>query len=152
MCSKRPEVPHAPVRSLNLSAAEFRLALKNALRYIPPSLHEELGREFAQELREEGHIYMRRFRPTEYEMKAYPIDCYPAKSQAGAAMMLMIQNNLDHRVAQFPDELITYLPCIFSLRHCIIFSFFRGFVRQVWWKRVSSFKLGTVSPSDEILE
>lgn len=84
------------------------MAIQNALRYFPASLHQELAVEFAKELREYGHIYMYRFRPTKYVMKAYPIDWYPAKCQQAACIMLMIQNNLDPKVAQYPHELITY--------------------------------------------
>ena len=62
------------------------MALKNALRYFPASLHKELGKEFLDELRKYGHIYMHRFRPISYEMKAYPIDCYPAKLKECAAI------------------------------------------------------------------
>ena len=84
------------------------MAVRNALRYFPKEFHEELAKEFAAELEEFGHIYMYRFRPTEYEMKAYPISNYPAKCKQAAAIMLMIQNNLDAKVAQFPHELVTY--------------------------------------------
>lgn len=101
-------VPHAPIRAPALSPEDFKLAVKNALRYFPQKHHEVLAAEFADELKNEGHIYMRRFRPTEYEMKAYPVDYYPAKSRQAACIMLMIQNNLDPRVAQYPEELITY--------------------------------------------
>lgn len=100
-------VPHAPVRTVNLSHAERRLALQNALRYFPHTCHQVLAEEFADELRQFGHIYMYRFRP-HIEMRAYPIEEYPAKTQHAAAIMLMIMNNLDHRVAQFPHELVTY--------------------------------------------
>lgn len=102
-----PGVNHAPRRKQILSAAEKRLALKNALRYFPARFHEELAGEFARELEEYGRIYMYRFRP-DYEMYARPIDYYPARSRQAAAIMLMIQNNLDPRVAQHPHELITY--------------------------------------------
>ncbi|KAK8805365.1 hypothetical protein WA158_002021 [Blastocystis sp. Blastoise] len=91
-----------------LNKEEFALAVKNALRYFPAEFHEQLGLEFAEELKTYGHIYMYRFRPTQYEMKAYPIECYPAKCQQAAAIQLMIMNNLDKRVAQFPHELVTY--------------------------------------------
>jgi urocanate hydratase len=101
-------VPHAPGRLLNLTEDEKVLALKNALRYFHPDLHPLLATEFANELQTYGHIYMYRYRPTSYEMKAYPIYQYPAKCQQAAAIMLMIQNNLDKRVAQYPHELITY--------------------------------------------
>eukprot|EP00794_Sanderia_malayensis_P006362 gene6362-7090_t len=100
-------VPHAPVRTPNLNPEEELQALQNALRYFPPSTHEVLAPEFAEELREYGHIYMYRFRPT-LPMRAYPIDSYPAVSRQAASVMHMIMNNLDPRVAQFPHELVTY--------------------------------------------
>ncbi|XP_060580142.1 urocanate hydratase-like [Ruditapes philippinarum] len=100
-------VPHAPIRTPDLTRDERRLALQNALRYFPPCLHETLASEFADELRTYGHIYMYRFRPT-LEMRAYPIDEYPARCRQAAALMHMIMNNLDPRVAQFPQELVTY--------------------------------------------
>ena len=102
-----PEVPHAPVRKDILTPAEKELALKNALRYFPSEHHAVLAPEFAQELKDYGRIYMYRFMP-EDEMKARPIDWYPAKCKQAAAIMLMIQNNLDPAVAQHPEELITY--------------------------------------------
>ena len=98
---------HAPNRTLNLTSDERRLAVANALRYFPQKLHSVLAKEFASELRQFGHIYMYRFRP-QFEMRAHPIDEYPAKSKEGAAIMLMIMNNLDPKVAQFPHELVTY--------------------------------------------
>ena len=101
-------VEHAPARRQVLTDSEKRLALHNALRYFSPSMHELLAPEFADELRTLGRIYMHRFRPTEYDMRAHPIDAYPAQSRDAAAIMLMIQNNLDVEVAQFPHELITY--------------------------------------------
>ncbi|MCB0760230.1 MAG: urocanate hydratase, partial [Flavobacteriales bacterium] len=100
-------VSHAPKRKDILSKAEKQLALRNALRYFPKHLHAALAPEFAQELKEYGRIYMYRFRPT-YRMYARPIDWYPAKCQQAAAIMVMIQNNLDYAVAQHPHELITY--------------------------------------------
>jgi urocanate hydratase len=100
-------VNHAPVRKDILTSEEKRLALRNALRYFEPRHHVILAAEFAEELKTYGHIYMYRFRPT-YEMHARPIKSYPAKSHQAAAIMLMIQNNLDHAVAQYPHELITY--------------------------------------------
>ncbi len=103
-----PTIDHAPSRRHILNIEGERLALRNALRYFPKSWHQELAPEFLKELRNYGRIYMHRFRPTEFPMKAYPIDLYPAKSQQAAAIMLMIQNNLDPSVAQFPHELITY--------------------------------------------
>ena len=101
-------VDHAPNRRQVLSKEEKKLALKNALRYFDVRHHKELALEFADELETYGRIWMMRYRPTEYEMKAYPIDAYPTKSKQAAAIMLMIQNNLDKDVAQFPHELITY--------------------------------------------
>jgi urocanate hydratase len=101
-------VSHAPARRPVLDPAGQRLALANALRYFPSESHETLGREFAEELDRFGRIYMLRYRPTEYAMHARPIDDYPARSRAAAAIMLMIQNNLDPAVAQHPHELITY--------------------------------------------
>jgi len=100
-------VSHAPRRKDILSKKEEKLALRNALRYFPKSWHAELAREFLAELKAYGRIYMYRFRPS-YEMYARPIAAYPAKSKQAAAIMLMIQNNLDPAVAQHPHELITY--------------------------------------------
>jgi urocanate hydratase len=100
-------VSHAPKRKDILSREEKALALKNALRYFPPKHHAVLAPEFAHELEAYGRIYMYRFRPT-YEMYARPIDAYPARCRQAAAIMAMIQNNLDPRVAQHPHELITY--------------------------------------------
>ena len=100
-------VSHAPKRKDILTAEEKRLALRNALRYFPKHLHAELAKEFAEELKAYGRIYMYRLRPT-YPMYARPIDEYPHKSEQAAAIMMMIQNNLDPRVAQHPHELITY--------------------------------------------
>lgn len=108
-CKERDmSVPHAPKRNPNLLPQDRRQAIANALRYFSPADHEELAAEFNKELDDYGHIYMYRLRPTEYEMKAYPISDYPAKSAHAAAIMLMIMNNLDKRVAMFPHELITY--------------------------------------------
>ena len=101
------EINHAPRRKDILSAEEKRLALRNALRYFPRHLHEQLIGEFADELERYGRIYMYRYRPS-YEMYARPIDDYPHRSRQAAAIMLMIQNNLDPRVAQHPHELIIY--------------------------------------------
>lgn len=97
----------APKRKQILSQEEKRLAIKNALRYFPKEWHSTLAQEFLQELNDYGRIYMYRFKPN-YEMYARPISEYPAKSKQAAAIMLMIQNNLDPRVAQHPEELITY--------------------------------------------
>jgi urocanate hydratase len=102
-----PQVSHAPVRKDILSSDEKKLALRNALRYFEPRHHEVLAPEFAEELRRYGRIYMYRFRPT-YAMHARPIGDYPARTPQAAAIMLMIQNNLDPAVAQHPHELITY--------------------------------------------
>ncbi|RMG48321.1 MAG: urocanate hydratase, partial [Acidobacteria bacterium] len=102
-----PGIDRAPAREPRLSPAERRLALANALRYVPRSWHATLAPEFARELAEFGHIYMHRFRP-HYPMRARPIGDYPARSRQAAAIMLMIQNNLDPAVAQFPYELVTY--------------------------------------------
>ncbi|MBR0245477.1 MAG: urocanate hydratase [Bacteroidales bacterium] len=101
------EINHAPKRKDILTAEEKVLALKNALRYFPEALHAQLAPEFAQELKEYGRIYMYRYRPS-YQLYARPIDEYPAKSRQAAAIMAMIQNNLDERVAQHPHELIIY--------------------------------------------
>ena len=100
-------VSHAPKRKDVLTTAEKELAVRNALRYFPKEQHAVLAPEFAQELLDFGRIYMYRFRP-DYEFYARPITEYPAKCQQAAAIMLMIQNNLDYRVAQHPHELITY--------------------------------------------
>ncbi len=102
-----PEINHAPKRKDILSDEEKVLALKNALRYFPAELHEALAPEFAAELKAYGRIYMYRYRPS-YPMYARPIDDYPARSRQAAAIMAMIQNNLDPRVAQHPHELIIY--------------------------------------------
>ena len=101
------DINHAPKRKDILNKEEKRLALKNALRYFPAHLHAELAPEFAEELEKYGRIYMYRFRP-DYEMYARPIDEYPCRSKQAAAIMLMINNNLDKAVAQHPHELITY--------------------------------------------
>ena len=100
-------VNHAPKRKDILTKAEKELAIRNALRYFDPKDHAMLAPEFAEELRKYGRIYMYRLRPT-YPMYARPIDEYPAKCRQAAAIMLMIQNNLDPAVAQHPHELITY--------------------------------------------
>ncbi|MBP5558966.1 MAG: urocanate hydratase [Bacteroidales bacterium] len=100
-------VNHAPKRKDILTPEQKKLAVRNALRYFDPRHHAVLAPEFARELETYGRIYMYRFRPT-YEMYARPIDEYPAKCRQAAAIMAMIQNNLDPRVAQHPHELITY--------------------------------------------
>ena len=100
-------INHAPKRKDILTKAEKELALKNALRYFPAKFHATLAPEFARELKDYGRIYMYRFRPS-YDIYARPIDEYPCRSRQAAAIMAMIQNNLDPRVAQHPDELIIY--------------------------------------------
>jgi urocanate hydratase len=100
-------VSHAPKRKDILSLAEKKLAIRNALRYFPVAWHQELSREFADELNTYGRIYMYRFKP-DYKLYARPIHEYPHKTMQAAGIMLMIQNNLDPAVAQHPDELITY--------------------------------------------
>ena len=101
------DVNRAPKRKDILSVEEKKLALKNALRYFPKKWHQELSTEFAVELNEFGRIYMHRFKPN-YKIFARPISEYPAKTQQAAAIILMIQNNLNPEVAQHPEELITY--------------------------------------------
>ena len=101
-------VSHAPARRQVLGPAERELALANALRYFPPALHARLAPEFADELARLGRIYMHRYRPSDHAMRARALDAYPARSRQAAAIMLMIQNNLDPAVAQHPHELITY--------------------------------------------
>ena len=100
-------VNHAPKRKDILTPEEKKLALRNALRYFPKKFHATLAPEFLDELKTYGRIYMYRFRPT-YDMHARPIDEYPHKCKQAAAIMMMIQNNLDKAVAQHPHELITY--------------------------------------------
>ncbi|MBR5403627.1 MAG: urocanate hydratase [Bacteroidales bacterium] len=101
------DINHAPKRKDILSPEEKVLALKNALRYFPEAVHKDLAPEFAAELKNYGRIYMYRYRPS-YKIYARPIDQYPANSRQAAAIMAMIQNNLDERVAQHPHELIIY--------------------------------------------
>ena len=101
------EINHAPKRKDILTTEEKRLALRNALRYFPEHLHAQLAPEFAQELHDYGRIYMYRYRP-DYDIHARPLGEYPHRSEQAAAIMLMIQNNLDPRVAQHPHELIIY--------------------------------------------
>nr|XP_026694668.1 LOW QUALITY PROTEIN: urocanate hydratase [Ciona intestinalis] len=100
-------IPHAPFRNNNLSEEERKTAIKNALRYFAPKHHKLLATEFAEELRNYGHIYMYRLLP-QFQLKAYHIDAYPCVCKHAAAIMLMIMNNLDHVVAQYPHELVTY--------------------------------------------
>ncbi|MEE2931729.1 MAG: urocanate hydratase [Bacteroidota bacterium] len=101
------KINRAPKRNVNLTIAEKKLAIKNALRYFPENMHKELADEFIEELKNYGKIYMHRFCP-KYEIKARNVNEFPHKSKQAAAIMLMISNNLDHSVAQYPLELITY--------------------------------------------
>lgn len=100
-------VSHAPKRKDILTTDEKKLAIKNALRYFPEKQHEILAPEFAEELNTYGRIYMYRFRP-DYRISARSINDFPHKSVHAAAIMLMLSNNLDYAVAQYPHELITY--------------------------------------------
>ena len=100
-------VPHAPIRPQILTQKEKRLAVENSLRYFPEKWHKELATDFLEELDSLGHIYMHRFRP-EHEISSRSIHEYNSNSESAAAIMLMIQNNLDPKVAQYPHELITY--------------------------------------------
>jgi len=100
-------VDHAPKRPNVLNDKQKKLAISNSLRYFPEEWHEELAIEFTNELNNLGHIYMHRFRP-DYEMYARPISEYPCNNKKAACIMLMIQNNLDPAVAQYPHELVTY--------------------------------------------
>ncbi len=101
-------VDHAPDRPISLTHRERRLAIENALRYLPSHHHDIVAVEFLEELDRYGRIIMHRYRPTSVPMRAYPIDAYPSNSTQAASIMLMIMNNLDPAVAQFPHELITY--------------------------------------------
>ena len=100
-------VDHAPKRPDVLNEEQKKLAIANSLRYFPEDWHEELAIEFSNELNDFGHIYMHRFRPN-YDMYARPISEYPSNNRKAACIMLMIQNNLDPAVAQYPHELVTY--------------------------------------------
>ncbi len=102
-----PNVNHAPKRKDILNESEKKLALQNALRYFQPEHHDVLAKEFLEELNTYGRIYMYRFKP-DYEIYARPIEDYPGQCDQAKAIMLMIMNNLDPKVAQHPDELITY--------------------------------------------
>lgn len=102
-----PTINHAPKRKEILTEEEKRLAIINALRYIPTEHHKEMAKEFAEELEAYGRIYMYRYKP-DYKIFARSIDEFPHKSRAAAAIMLMLSNNLDNAVAQHPDELIVY--------------------------------------------
>jgi urocanate hydratase len=98
---------HAPKRKDILNEAEKKLALRNALRYFDKKHHAVLAKEFAEELKTYGRIYMYRFRP-DYKIYARPINDFPHQSKQAAAIMHMLSNNLDYAVAQHPHELITY--------------------------------------------
>jgi urocanate hydratase len=102
-----PALNHAPRRKVDLTLQEKKLAIRNALRYIPARHHRVLAREFANELEEYGRIYMYRYKP-DYEIRARKLEDFPHRSIQAGAIMLMLSNNLDHAVAQHPDELITY--------------------------------------------
>jgi urocanate hydratase len=102
-----PNINHAPKRKEILSPEEKKLALKNALRYFPPKFHAELAKEFVEELKVYGRIYMYRYRP-DYEITARSINDFPHKCTQAAGIMMMLSNNLDYAVAQHPHELITY--------------------------------------------
>ena len=101
------KLSHAPVRRQVLSNEEKKLAVRNALRYFPAAHHEVLAKEFARELQTYGRIYMYRYKP-DYPLYARTIRDFPHQSKQAAAIMLMLSNNLDHAVAQHPEELITY--------------------------------------------
>lgn len=107
--NRNKKYPHAPKRNIKgvLNKDEMKLAVQNALRYFAPQHHEILAKEFYDELKKYGRIYMYRYLP-DYEMHARPVSHYQAKSKQAAAIMLMIQNNLDPKVAKYPEELITY--------------------------------------------
>ncbi len=105
--SRNKNISHAPVRKDILTKQEKKLAIKNALRYFPNHMHEELAPEFLEELKNYGRIYMYRFMP-DYKIHAKNIDCFPYKSKQAGAIQLMISNNLDYAIAQHPEELITY--------------------------------------------
>ncbi len=102
-----PSLNHAPKRRPVLSAGEKRLAIRNALRYVPVAHHGVMAGEFARELEQYGRIYMYRYKP-EYRITARSLDAFPHRSVQAGAIMMMLSNNLDQAVAQHPDELITY--------------------------------------------
>ncbi|KAK6747280.1 hypothetical protein RB195_000471 [Necator americanus] len=104
---KAAKVPHAPKRPCPLNRDEKIMAVRNALRYVPKKHHQLLAKEFVEELEQYGHIYAFRFMPN-FHLKAPSLSEIPAKSQQAAAIILMILNNLDPEVAQFPQELVTY--------------------------------------------
>jgi len=100
-------VSHAPKRKDILTTQQKKLAIKNALRYYPKNLHSQLAQEFADELKKYGRIYMYRYRP-DYEIKSRHFEEFPHKSKQAAGIMMMLSNNLDYDIAQYPHELITY--------------------------------------------
>ena len=102
------DVPHAPKRNPNLTIQEEKIALKNSLRYFPKELHVLLGKEFYNELKDYGHIYMYRFKP-KWRFSPYPFEVFPAKTNQAKCIIHNIWNNLSREVAQFPEELITYV-------------------------------------------
>ena len=104
---RNPKISHSPKRKNLLNKEEKKLAIRNALRYFPKSMHSVLAPEFAEELKTYSRIYMYRFMP-EYEIKARHLEDFPHKSKQAAAIQLMLSNNLDHAIAQHPEELITY--------------------------------------------
>eukprot|EP00093_Oithona_nana_P015120 15120.XXX_1029661_1036037_1 [CDS] Oithona nana genome sequencing. len=105
--NRNPKIAHAPKRNHGLSAEGKQKAVGNALRYFPAVLHDQLATEFAKELEDFGHIYMYRYLPS-FPLRAYPLDDIKAKTREGASIIHMILNNLDPKVAQFPEELVTY--------------------------------------------
>ena len=102
-----PNISHAPNRKDILTKKEKKLAIRNALRYFPEHMHVTLASEFTKELKTHGRIYMYRFMPN-YEIKARHLEDFPHKSKQAAAIQMMLSNNLDHAIAQHPEELITY--------------------------------------------
>ncbi len=100
-------IRRAPSRGYKLNHAQTKIALKNALRYIPIELHEKLAPEFLEELITRGRIYGYRYRP-EGNIKAKPVDEYIGNTLEGKALQVMIDNNLDFDVALYPYELTTY--------------------------------------------
>ena len=102
-----PGIRRAPRREAKLSQADKALAIRNALRYIPPQHHEQMAKEFAKELAEHGRIYGYRFRP-EGKLHGKPISEYKGNCVEAKAFQVMIDNNLDFDVALYPYELVTY--------------------------------------------
>ena len=103
-----PSVSHAPKRKDILTKIEKKLAIRNALRYFPEHMHSVLAQEFAKELKIYGRVYMYRFMP-DYKIKARHLEDFPHNSKQAAAIQMMLSNNLDHAIAQHPEELITYV-------------------------------------------